>query len=489
MATYIPGVTDVFPNPVLYKPDWNRLERSLAIADSKYKQGVSRVKSFYNSVFNSPMLGEDNIKRRDEYLQKITESLKNASGLDLSQLSNQAAIMNLMEPVATDIDIAKDINFTMDYRNKMSKAQQLKSSSDPATRKRYSEMGVKALNYMAEDFQKASREERLKMTLPSYTENVDMMELANKMYKDFGVSVKQDQLTGQYIWTQKNGDIVLPLTESIVASIMNNDPAVKSMLQTQAYVTRRDAVKANASRFNGDETAAERDYLTSTLTTLRTAKEKLLAESEAEVNKYNIAVANWEKIIKDRGIVEGSDEHKKYLADVKSQKLALDASSANKNMLFDFGNLDMNDINDLRNAVDQLNFRSLYTGMGSQVARFLAYKNAESSLKPNPVEQAVLQQKLILDREMLMENIRQVNRIEVLKKRKELGLDGGRNSGSNQQEFWNKLFEGAGFGNQEEETDPAATDPFEQGANMSVEDDEDDQDDDTPDGDVTVPMR
>jgi hypothetical protein len=487
MATYIPGVTDVFPNPVLYKPDWNRIERNLAIADAKYKQGVSRVKTFYNSVFNSPMLGEDNIKRRDEYLQKITESLKNASGLDLSQLSNQAAIMNLMEPVATDIDIAKDINFTMDYRNKLSKAEQLKSSSDPATRKRYSEMGVKALNYMAEDFQKASREQRLSMSLPSYTENVDMMELANKMYKDYGVSVKQDQLTGQYIWSQKNGDIVLPLTESMVANMMNNDPAVKSMLQTQAYVNRRDAVKMNLPKFAGDEAAAERDYLTSTLNTLKTAKEKLLAESETEANKYNIAVANWEKIIKSRGIIEGSDEHKRYLSDVRSQKLAQDAAATNKNMLFDFGNLDMNNINDLRNAVDQLNFRSLYTGMGNEVARFLAFKNAESSLKPNPVEQTIMQQQLMLQREMQMESIRQANRIEVLKKRKELGLDADKDDNNNQRKNWEDLFGEDAFGDDSSKTedDPDAGDPFEQGVksydeSSTDEDDESDKEPNTP---------
>lgn len=160
MASYIPNITDVFPEPVLYSPDFNRIERMLQQREGMYKQGAQRVKNLYESVFNSSMLRSDNIQRRDAYLKAIDEGLKTVSALDLSLPQNQEIASKLFEPVTTDQSIVKDIQFTKQYQSEAAKAEQLRSSQDPATRKQYWDTGMKALQYQAEEFKNANRDRK-----------------------------------------------------------------------------------------------------------------------------------------------------------------------------------------------------------------------------------------------------------------------------------------------------------------------------------------
>mgnify|MGYP000500876640 CR=1 FL=1 len=161
MASYIPNITDVFPEPVLYTPDFNRVERMLQQREGMYKQGAQRVKNLYESVFNSSMLRNEDIQRRDAYLKAIDEGLKKVSALDLSLPQNQEIATKLFEPVTTDQSIVKDIQFTRQYQNEVAKAEQLKSSQDPATRRQYWDTGRKLLDYQAEEFKNGSSQDAL----------------------------------------------------------------------------------------------------------------------------------------------------------------------------------------------------------------------------------------------------------------------------------------------------------------------------------------
>ena len=190
MASYIPNITDVFPEPVLYTPDFNRVERMLQQREGMYKQGAQRVKNLYESVFNSSMLRNEDIQRRDAYLKAIDEGLKKVSALDLSLPQNQEIATKLFEPVTTDQSIVKDIQFTRQYQNEVAKAEQLKSSQDPATRRQYWDTGRKLLDYQAEEFKNGSSQDALRASSPSYIPNVDFVnvhdnldEVSNKMRK------------------------------------------------------------------------------------------------------------------------------------------------------------------------------------------------------------------------------------------------------------------------------------------------------------------
>lgn len=404
------NVPIIFPNPVQFNVDWDRTQRYLQIADARYTQGVQKIRSFYDSVFNSPMIGEDNIKRRDQYLNQIANALKNSSHLDFSQLQNQDFVYNLITPIASDPGIANDIRFTLDLKNKSKKNEQYRTSSDPNVRRRYSEDYAKALNYMAEDFKNATPDKRFGMSLPEFVENIDLMSYANKLYKEYGISVKQDTPDGPYIWTQKNGELALPLTEAMVSDMLSNDPAVKSMLELKSYVQRRDAVQQALPQFNNDKDAAERDYLTKTINSLKTAKQQQIEENNLTISNLKDKIARYDQQIRLHGMIRNSPEHKDYLANVLALEKAEKAAESFKNSSLEFEQIDMNNLDDMRSTVDNLNSSFGYLDLANSLSRFLAYKDSEISVKPNQFEQARLNQELILQRQMEIERIRHINR-------------------------------------------------------------------------------
>lgn len=397
MASYIPNITDVFPEPVLYTPDFNRVERMLHQREGMYKQGAQRVKNLYESVFNSSMLRDDNIQRRDAYLKAIDEGLKNVSALDLSLPQNQEMATKLFEPVTTDQNLVKDIQFTRQYQTEVAKAEQLRNSQDPATRRQYWDVGRKLLDYQAEEFRNAPSQGALSASSPKYVPNADLFTLAEKMYKESGISVKKDQMSGGYIWTQKNGDLAVPLTQSMVNTLFDNDPAVKDMLNAQAYVQRKDFVKNNAAKY-GSEQAAEQFYINDVMTTINSGLQAQLQIDSHDLKALRGKKESWEKLISTKGIIPGSQEHMDYLSDMQRIDLLDKSINSSRDRIAKQSTLDLSNINDLRSAADSAISQFGYTSMSNKIAKYLAYKTNEISAKADPVAMARLNSSLALSR-------------------------------------------------------------------------------------------
>jgi hypothetical protein len=410
MATYLPGSTDVFPRQPNFKPDWNRVERGLMLRSSAYAEGARKVKSVYDSVFQSPLMRDGNIERRDTYIKEISESLKNASTMDLSLVQNQEYALNLFEPLQNDKDIIKDILWTKSYYQTASDAEQMRTSSNPETRRQYWDTGMKYLQYQAEEFKNADRATALSMNTPKYIPNVDLTGVATKMYKEMGISVKQDVRDGGYIWTKKNGDIAVPLTQSMVNTLFASDPAIKDMMRAEAYVQRRDFMKANAAVY-GSEQAAEREYLKEIYSQLgKVQKDQVVADSQ-EVKDLRARKDSWEKVITTRGIIPGSDEHKKYMEDAAKLQAAEEAAENSRNESTVLNTADLTNIDDLRTAVDNAVIFASYTDKADKIARLLAYKDAESIAKADPQYMAKLNSQLALNRSITLENLREYNKV------------------------------------------------------------------------------
>lgn len=450
MATFIPGMTDVFSDRLSFKPDWNRVERGLMLRSAAYTEGARKVKSLYDSVFQSAMLREGNVKRRDAYLQEISEGLKKASTLDLSILQNQENAMRLFEPLQNDKQIIKDILWTRNYQKQASEAEALRTSSNPETRRQYWETGMKYLQYQAEDFMKADDNTALSMSSARYVPNVDLVTLANKMYKDMGISVEQDVMKGGYIWTQKNGQLAVPLTQSMVNTMFASDPAIQDMLRVQAYVQRKDFIKANATQYGGEE-GAERYYANEILSTVGAAQqEQVIADSE-EVKDLRARKASWDKIITTRGIIPDSDEHKKYLTDLEKLKAAEKAAIISRNQSTTLTTADPENINDLRSAADAAVVMASYSSTANKLATFLAYKNASTTAKSDPIYMAKLNSQLALNRSLVMENVRHANKIAFMDEQLKRGITPGSGSKKDKEEEKKKKIANLGnslFGNQ-----------------------------------------
>jgi len=425
MATFIPGMTDVFPSSGQFDPDFNRIERMLKLRESMYQQGAKKVKSLYDSIFSSAMMRDDNIEKRDTYLKTITESLNSISALDFSMPQNQQIATSLFDPITTDKTIVKDIAYTKNYMSEVGRAEKLRTSLDEKTRKMYWDVGRKALDYQAQEFRNADAETALSMSAPKYTPNVDVFTLANKLYKDAGISVKQDKMDGSYIWTQKNGELAFPISQAFVNNLLNQDPAVQQMLRTQAYVERKDFIKQNAGVYGGED-KAEAVYLTTAIRKLGQDSQKQVDQFDASISTLRQKVESWDKLIRTKGIVPSMNnpDYVQYLQDVSNLQQAEEASKALRDNIIPLKDIQYDNIEDMRAAADRYVTLSNYNLISNAVAKTLAYKNAEETVKVNPISLAELRSQLQFGVQSRMESIRQRNRIKALEKRKELGLTG-----------------------------------------------------------------
>lgn len=424
MATFIPGMTDVFPSSGAFNLDFNRIERMLKLRESMYQQGAKKVKSLYDSIFSSTMLRDDNIEKRDAYLKTITDSLNSVSALDFSLPQNQQIATSLFDPIVTDKTIVKDIAFTKNYLAEVSKAESLRTSTDKATRKQYWDVGRRALDYMAEEFKNADPTTALGMSAPKYVSKVDIQELADKMYKDAGISVKEDTIKGGYIWTQKNGDLVFPVTQNYVKTLFSQDPAIKEMLRIQAYVERKDYINQNAAAMGGAD-KAEIAYVTNIIRKLGTDVQEDLKTIQASQIKYEAKVNAWNEIIKKRGIVpsENNPEYVEYLQDLNSLEKTKKTVEQLKQELSSLQDIRYDNPEDMRLAADQYVTMSNYTLLVNNIAKNLAFKNAEVTAKPDPISLAKLRADLQIRNQKEIETIRTRNRKEEIRLRDSLRDD------------------------------------------------------------------
>ena len=78
MATYLPNVTDVIPEPALFTPNFSFLDTMLRRRQGLYEQGFAQVNSAYNFV-NRIVTNPYSAQTRDRFLKQAHENLKNLS--------------------------------------------------------------------------------------------------------------------------------------------------------------------------------------------------------------------------------------------------------------------------------------------------------------------------------------------------------------------------------------------------------------------------
>lgn len=431
MATFIPNITEIYRPPTPLPLDLDRVERMLRMRESMYQDGVKKVRTLYESAFNSQMLRDDNIQRRDQYLKLIKDGLKNVSGMDLSLTQNQNIASSLFQPVLEDENIVHDIAYTKNYQKELANADALRTSTDKETRRRYWDTGIKYMQYRAEEYKNADRQTALGMSAPKFVENVDMLSYAQEMFKESGISVKQDQASGNYIFTKKNGEAVYPIAQEYVNTLFAQDPAVKQMLQAQAYVQRKDFIKSNAEAYGG-EYQAEVAYVTQNIKDQLNLAQTELSQNEKELqdakNKLHLA-----KKMLEKNNVQGDQASQilqPYMEEISQREAVIEMK---KKSLLEMSDISYDNIDDMRMAVDNAVAYNSYGAITTQIAKLLAYKDTEVTMKPDQFSLAEYRSNLSLQNAKVMESIRQANRISLKaseiameleddKKRKELDL-------------------------------------------------------------------
>lgn len=287
MATYIQGLTDYVPQIQPFQPDYNFLGNVMQTRQNRYDQSYNQVNSMYNSLLNSPMLRDANIKQREELFKVIDQDIKKISGMDLSLQQNQDAAMKVFQPFYDNKDMVNDMVWTKNYQNQLGKAEGAKNCTDPEKcGGRYWEDGVKKLHYKAEEFRNMSAQDALSFSKPQYENYYDWQKDAIKLAKDANLSVKQDIDTGKWIVTKKNGELVEGGLYGLFKNTYGNDPRVSANYETKAYVNRKEFAKQNAAQF-GSEDAAESHYIQDVMNRYNEAFSK--RKEEAVQTQQNLA--------------------------------------------------------------------------------------------------------------------------------------------------------------------------------------------------------
>lgn len=419
MATFIPNVTDVFPGSSEYNPDWNRIERMLRLRQKMYDDGASKVKTLYDSIFNSPMLRASDIQRRDSYLKIISDNLNRVSATDLSVKANIDTANNLMLPITEDQNIIHDISYTKKGREQLSQAESLRTSNNADERKKYWDIGVKDINYQMEDYAKSSDSQALSMKSPTYVPQVDIQKIAEERFVKAGISVKQDIVDGRYIWTKKNGDAVFPIAEAYVNSIMQQDPAMKEMALAKARVERRDTAKAKALSDGISEEDAEILYITDKIQTYGSQLIKQNLSNKQDLAALEKKMESWEKTITTKGIIPGSKEHLEYLADLDALQTIKQGTKQTDDIGESIKTINFDNLDEARSVSDALVAAGQFSAEAKRIAAILSSKKMEVTVRAEPYYLADYRASVNLEVQQRMEKIRQQNRIEMLDKKEE----------------------------------------------------------------------
>jgi len=263
MATYLQGVTDYIPDYQPFQPDLNFYNNVLQAKQTQYDSNWKAVNNLYAELHNADLTHAQNIQKKDDLLKQIDFNLKRVTGLDLSLQQNVDQATQVFRPFYEDKYLMKDMAWTKNYTNTVSRALNLKNSQDEKMRAQYWDTGIKDMQYRREEFKNATLDETLNMGNVSYTPYVNAMEKYLKIAKDAGLSIdiKDVDETGLYFIHEKNGKALTTPLQNLFLSAYANDPALQAVYSTQAYVKRKDYAEQNASKYNNNPVEAEKAYL------------------------------------------------------------------------------------------------------------------------------------------------------------------------------------------------------------------------------------
>jgi len=339
MATYVPGAETYLPDIKPFTPDYKFLSAVLDVRTDKYNTNWKATNDLYNKVVYADLSRKDTKEQRDQYINQIAPSLEKISGMDLSMVQNADSAKAVFAPFFEDDLIVSDIMHTSNYRKEMDYANRLIDSPDQKQREKYSQDGVKGLQYHMEDFINADPNKAMKMGLPKFVEDADLIELAQetlgamkpplKMKVDHYGTNPDGSVNTDWIITEQNGNLVTGPALQYIQKALLDDPRVVRHYQNQAFVRGRDfAAEGMANGMFTTKEEGQAAWASETINRITQQNEYYLKKDIKALALAKDANVRWDNYQADNGIVPGSDDEKAMLGERSSYeatKAALDA--------------------------------------------------------------------------------------------------------------------------------------------------------------------
>lgn len=339
MATYVPGVETYLPDIKPFTPDYKFLSAVLDTRQDRYNTNWKATNDLYNKVVYADLSRTDTKEQRDQYINQLAPSLEKISGMDLSLAQNVDSAKAVFAPFFEDDLIVSDIMHTTNYKNEMNYANRLLGNSNDALRNNYSEDGVKGLQYHMDDFINAAPDKAMKMPLPKFVENANIMEMSQKILGEMKPPLKMKvdhygvnpngTVNTDWIITEQNGNLVTGAALQYIQKALLDDPRIQRHYQNQAFVRGRDfAAEGMASGMFATKEEGQAAWASETIARIEKQNEYYLKKDiKALANAEDVNV-RWSNYQIDNGIVPGSDDEKAMQGEMSSYeatKAALDA--------------------------------------------------------------------------------------------------------------------------------------------------------------------
>lgn len=270
MASYLNGAPQYIPQIQPYQPDLNFLNNLLQTKQSAYDKNYDALSKRYGSLLNAPMMRQDNIEKRQEFFNVIDNDIKRISGMDLSLQQNTDAADSVFDSFLQNKDILHDMAYTKSYQSQLQRGESLKLCTDAdQCGGKYSDVAARALNYKADEYKKASKEEAMNMQAGEFVPFINVQEKLNKQLermlgKDglgaFGVQTVIKSKDGKYNIKLTNGELISSDLKDMMLNQFSQDPGFKAMYETESYVNRKDWIANNKQGYNNDDNLAEDAY-------------------------------------------------------------------------------------------------------------------------------------------------------------------------------------------------------------------------------------
>lgn len=391
MSTYIPGITDYIPQIQPFQPNYNFLGNILQTRQSRYDAAHKKLNGIYGTILNSPMLREENINRRDEFFKSIDGEIKRISGLDLSLQQNVDQAAAVFKPFYEDKDIQNDMIQTKTFYDGLQRHEALKNCNDPEKCGGQAwDPGAKQLQYKAEEFKKMSTKDALNFRMPTYTAYYNWEKDAMKLAKDMDYNVEKDTISGNWIVTQRNGELVQGGLLNLFSSAYGNDPRVSANNNTKAYVDRKDYTFQNAAK-HGSEEAAEMFYLNTKIEQYN----KMMQPLDKQVKDASAETAERKKqLTEDQGTVGLTPEDQKILDGIGVLQQSLDQTQKYVDVANNTVNSDQSpNVESLRQKGDAAAAHMLLVDDLYSMAETMSHRGEKLSYKENPYAMEAVKQK------------------------------------------------------------------------------------------------
>lgn len=412
MATYLSGVTPYIPQIQPFAPDLNFYSGVLDFKQSKTDQGRDQLSTMYGSLLNAPMMRDDNIASRDAFFKTIDQDIKKMSTMDLSKAANVQAASGIFEQMLDNKGIVKDMVWTKNFQKQQGKSESFKNCIDiEKCGGAWWEGGDKALQYKADEFRKATKQDALNFGNANYTPYQDVTKKAMALAKEAGLSISVDQLQGGYITTTKNGPMLVGPLQNLFMGSLGNDPKITEYYKTKAYVDRKEWVYGNEAQYGSTE-AAEQAYINEMTPVLDQMFSKSKADIENQVETTSRIKKDVAKKIASDGAMPGSTIAKVY-NDLNNQEGGYSSSLA---VVEDASN-NVNAIaenNNPKYTAEYIDRAMASFGLGQDInaaANTLAYKDYEFKMKEDPYSMEAYRQK----NRMILADQRHKNKLELTK--------------------------------------------------------------------------